>query len=545
MMRGDPYNYKIADQEWEMEAIHRLNGATFAGEMLRDEAPLDGRLVDRFHETNVYVICVRERELLGMVAVGFERPFSFDEMVADLDERLPEGHSWCEIRLLAMAPERRGGAMLAGLVGGVLEVMAARGRDAAVIFAPTRQLKLCEHLGFVPCGPAVGKEGALCQPMQLDVARFHRLRVASGVGYARASEVDGDAVLSFLPGPVTPSAAVRAAFEMGAISHRSEEFRDMVEEIQLQLHSLTSANYVSLLAGGGTLANDAVAAQLKQLGTPGLVVSCGEYGERLADHARRWQLPHEHLALPFGMAPEAHRVAALLDKRPAVEWLWMTHCEMSNGAMMDLDVFTHLCHSRGLRLALDCTSSIGVVPVNLNDVWMASATSGKGLGAVTGVALVLHRQAFGPTLAGVPRCMDVGLCAESHGVPFTLSSHLVRALRCALQETCREGKWHRIERLGNAVRRGMTELGMRPVGPASGSPAVLTYHIPERFSAREFADLMEAHGLWLNTRSRHLAAKRHFQICLMGEQSADHVAELLRRLERLFPQAPEKSLELV
>ena len=57
---------------------------------------------------------------------------------------------------------------------------------------------------------------------------------------------------------------------------------------------------MQILVGSGTLANDVVAAQLSLDPGPGLVVTNGEFGERLADHARRMHLPHEALVFEWG-----------------------------------------------------------------------------------------------------------------------------------------------------------------------------------------------------------------------------------------------------
>jgi hypothetical protein len=46
------------------------------------------------------------------------------------------------------------------------------GFDLALISGTTRQLKLYEHLGFVPFGPLVGTPEALFQPMMLTLERF-------------------------------------------------------------------------------------------------------------------------------------------------------------------------------------------------------------------------------------------------------------------------------------------------------------------------------------------------------------------------------------
>src|SRR5438132_1659195 len=46
---------KIATQEWEFEAIHRLNYKTFVEEIPQHAARAAPRLVDKFHLENTYI----------------------------------------------------------------------------------------------------------------------------------------------------------------------------------------------------------------------------------------------------------------------------------------------------------------------------------------------------------------------------------------------------------------------------------------------------------------------------------------------------------
>jgi len=69
------------------------------------------------------------------------------------------------------------------------------------------------------------------------------------------------------------------------------------------------AKRVELLLGSGTLANEVIAGQLALTAEPGVVLSNGEFGQRLIDHAQRWRLPVRTLELEWGatFAPDAVR----------------------------------------------------------------------------------------------------------------------------------------------------------------------------------------------------------------------------------------------
>src|SRR5439155_25494446 len=70
---------KLASEPWELDQVHALNHKTFAVEIPRYERAPGGRLVDRFHDENTYVVSPRGRRVAGMMAIRDKRPFSLDE----------------------------------------------------------------------------------------------------------------------------------------------------------------------------------------------------------------------------------------------------------------------------------------------------------------------------------------------------------------------------------------------------------------------------------------------------------------------------------
>lgn len=157
--------FKIADAPDEFEQIHRLNYRTFVEEIPQHQPNSKKRLVDRFHNENTYVICLRDSRLLGMLALRTQRPFSLDAKVPDLDTYLPPSRHICEVRLLAIESDHRKGRILAGLFRQAWCQAMAWDCDLAIISGTTRQARLYRHLGFVPFGPLVGTPGARYQPM--------------------------------------------------------------------------------------------------------------------------------------------------------------------------------------------------------------------------------------------------------------------------------------------------------------------------------------------------------------------------------------------
>jgi len=168
--------FKIAETQNEFEQIFRLNYKTFVEEIPQHERNEEKRLVDKFHAENTYLICMDGDRLLGMLAVRDKRPFSLDLKLTQLDSYLPPYNSICEIRLLAVEPDRRKTHVFGGLILQLAKYCDDQGYDLGIMSGTTRQLKMYRNFGFVPFGTLVGKDGAQYQPMYLTLDSYHKFR---------------------------------------------------------------------------------------------------------------------------------------------------------------------------------------------------------------------------------------------------------------------------------------------------------------------------------------------------------------------------------
>jgi aspartate aminotransferase-like enzyme len=521
--------FKIADEEWMFEAIHRLNYQTFVEEIPQHEPNPHRRLIDRFHHQNTYFVCLRRRRLLGMVALRAKRPFSLDQKLADLDSYLPHARSLCELRLLTVAPDARAGVICYGLMRALYEYCHRSGHDVAVISATERQLKLYRHLGFVSFGPLVGSQEAQFQPMYITIDRAGSL-ADSRLRHLRRLPLHGSQA-NFLPGPVALSQNVRRRFTELPVSHRSESFAADFRATQKLLCDLVNARHVEILMGSGTLANDAIAAQLSLLSSPGWILSHGEFGARLIDHASRFGLAFEVLRTEWGEAFQPERIQRALARSPDRRWLWAVHCETSTGVLNDLSALKEICARHHLRLNLDCISSIGTMPVDLAGVALATAVSGKGLGAFPGLAMVFHDQPLAAAPGRLPRYLDLGYYSANGGIPFTFSSNSLYALRAALENAPCD--FASLRELSAWLRSELRGLGWQIVGDENHlSPAVTTIAVPAHLSSSDLGKRLAAAGYLLSYQSGYLLERNWLQICLMGEVQEPELKSLVAELRR-------------
>jgi aspartate aminotransferase-like enzyme len=523
--------FKMASEPWEFEQIHRLNYRTFVEEIPQHHPNSDGRLIDRFHDRNVYFVCLQGRQVVGMISVHFDRPFSVDQKVGDIERYLPPGtKNLAEIRLLATEKEHRGGRMFVGLISAVGTYLAERGCDVALISGTTRQLKLYRHLGFEPFGPLVGTPGAMYQPMYITRQRFKDV-IRTFLPTFQTD--DGFGAVSFQPGPVDITPEVRKAFAAAPVSHRCDRFVEDFRQTQAALCELVGARHVQILTGSGTLANDVVAAQISLLGGRGMILSNGEFGERLADHGCRIGLDFIRHVKSWGGVFDLSEIESRLAADPEIRWLWAVHCETSTGVLNDLAGLKRLAKSRDLRLCLDCISSIGTVPVDLSDLYLASGISGKGLRGYPGLSLVFHNHEIEPAPDRFPRYLDLGFYSAKSGVPFTLCSNLLYALKTAVSQVSASQRFEEIAHHGAYVRRRLEDMGLSIVGPEGhASPAVISIALPASIDAIKVGDRLADAGFHLSYKSDYLLGRNWVQICLMGQYARETIDRMLTILQR-------------
>lgn len=531
--RHSPLVFKFASEDWEIEQIHRLNYRTFVEEIPQHQASPTHRLVDKFHAENTYLICLHDQKLAGMLAARSKRPFSLDQKLPDLDSYLPGGRTVCEVRLLAIDKQfrgSRGGQILSGLLALLWQHGVEKGYDMAIISGTMRQLRLYQHLGFVPFGPVVGSGEAQFQPMFVKMETFE----VTAREFLRSSPAKSfqPSAANFLPGPVAVRREVRRAFEQSPESHRAEGFKLEFEATRQILRDLAGARHVELLLGSGTLANDVVAGQLSLLSGRGVVLSNGEFGRRLLDQARRFRLQHDPMEFNCGQALDLDAVRRKLSQVPAPTWLWCVHCETSTGVLNDVARLKEMCAEHGVKLCLDCISTLGTLPVDLAGVYLATGTSGKGLRAYPGVSMVFYHH--DPVASDrLPRYLDLGFYAQQEGIPFTFSSNLLHALHAAVRGVNWERRFAGTSETSTWLRTKLVELGFNLVGSSTRtSPAVFTIELPSALNSVDVGRRMQEAGFLLSCNSDYLRRRNWIQICLMGESAQEKVLALVNALHR-------------
>ncbi|MCM3609952.1 aminotransferase class V-fold PLP-dependent enzyme [Planococcus sp. MERTA32b] len=523
--------YKIASEPEEMEQIYKLNYETFVEEIPQHQQNQERRLVDKFDQENIYIIAKDAEEVIGMIAVRVNRPFSLDHKLEDLDRYLPEGANPCEVRLLSVKGSYRKSQVFFQLVNVLVGYCLEGNYDMALISGTDRQIRLYKKIGFEPFGEMVGTEGAMFQPMVLTKEKFETTSKA----FSKLMQKKRPSpTLNFLPGPVAISKTVEQAFSSPVISHRSENFIEEMKTVRSKLCGLVNAQYAQIAVGTGTLANDLVAAQIRKLPGRGLILANGEFGYRLIDHAARFGLAYDTLEKSWNEKVGIEEIAAYIESNTEIGWIWTVHCETSTGFLFDLESLTELAKKRGIKLCVDACSSVGIVPVDFADVHLASAVSGKGLASYPGLAIVFHQEPVLPDRS-IPRYLDLGQYAVADSIPYTHSSNLVSALHAAIKDVNFENR----KLMGEAAKNLLTQAGFTVLGDECYSPGILTIPLPDILRSRDIGEKLKREGVLVSYESDYLLKRNWIQFALMGAHTLKEFESALAALQKTMHRKAE------
>jgi hypothetical protein len=163
------YSFRLAQSHDEREQILQLLHRTFVLEVRQDADTGTGRLVDKFHHKNTYIVAVHQRRVCGMVAVHDRPPFSAAgalDREGILERLCPK---LLEVRRLAVELAERSGLVFAGLIWSVYEYAQRGGYRYIAISGLLERQGMYEKLGFRPLGAPVRKGEAYFVPMLVDL----------------------------------------------------------------------------------------------------------------------------------------------------------------------------------------------------------------------------------------------------------------------------------------------------------------------------------------------------------------------------------------
>jgi alanine-glyoxylate transaminase/serine-glyoxylate transaminase/serine-pyruvate transaminase len=196
-----------------------------------------------------------------------------------------------------------------------------------------------------------------------------------------------------IPGPVELSPAVLAAAAGPPPSHLSPRLLDAFGtclERMRQVWQADAASQPFLLAGSGTLAMEAAAANLIEPGDRAVVLITGYFSDRMVEILRRYGADVVPVDAPVGTVPSVEDVRAALAQGPC-KALFATHVDTSTGVRVDPEPFCRLAREAGALAVFDgvCAAAGERFEMAAWDADVYFTASQKAIGMPPGLALLV------------------------------------------------------------------------------------------------------------------------------------------------------------
>lgn len=317
--------------------------------------------------------------------------------------------------------------------------------------------------------------------------------------------------------------ATKKALRERPFSHRSERFASLFRASRERLAELSGERYASILAcGSGTWANEMMVWMFAPAAKKPLVLTNGEFGNRLAAQLSACRRDAGIADFGFGNPIGEARLRKVLEENPAADLIFCVACETSWGGLTDLRMLSRVARERGITICLDAMSAVGFSPeiFSFPNIVAISASSGKGLVALPGIAVLFIDSGKEIPAAPRPRIFDVReyfAAAENDAPLNTLSSVPLNAFHASLGEILALGTGtyrRRLTEIKSRLIRCAGTFGVMPF-PHSDSPMITAFRAGG--NAEKFLAALGKRGFSAYTQPRYLRERGLFELAVMGD----------------------------
>lgn len=283
------------------------------------------------------------------------------------------------------------------------------------------------------------------------------------------------------PGPSPVHPRVLRAMSTPVIGHLDPEFLNIMNETQQLLrYVFQTKNELTIpISGTGSAGMEAALCNFIEPGDNVLIAVMGYFGERMVDMARRYGANVDRLDKPWGEIFDPAEIEKQL-RQKKYKLFAFVHAETSTGAQqLNVKEIAALAHAHGALVVMDCVTSLGGVPVEIDawDVDIAYSCSQKCLSCPPGLAPLT----VSPRAREVLRArktpvanwyLDLTMVEKywgnertyHHTAPITMNYALREGLRIVAEEGL-EARWARHRANAEMLWAGLEELDLPPFVP--------------------------------------------------------------------------------
>ena len=277
------------------------------------------------------------------------------------------------------------------------------------------------------------------------------------------------------PGPSDVHPRVLSVMTTPLMGHLDPQFLVLMNEVQGMLRDafLTKNPFTLPISATGMAGMETCLVNLLEPGDKMVACVKGFFGTRIFDVAQRTGADITRLDVPWGQVFDLNVVRETLKKvRPKV--LGMVHAETSTGAWQPIEELGKMCHEFDTLLVVDAVTSLGCVPLKV-DEWEIDAIfscSQKGLSCPPGLSPV----SFSPRALDVIKnrkspvqswYLDMQMVSKywsedrqyHHTAPITMIYAIREGLRILLEEGL-PARWERHTKNHKALKAGLVAMGL-------------------------------------------------------------------------------------
>jgi len=277
------------------------------------------------------------------------------------------------------------------------------------------------------------------------------------------------------PGPSDTPARILEALARPTIGHLDPVFLQLMDEIRAKLKEVfrTTNEMTMAMSGTGSAGMETVCVNLIEPGDRVLIAVNGVFGGRMVDVATRCGGVVEKIEAPWGTVFDQNEIAKAIERvKPKV--FGIVHAETSTGAHQPVDRIGEAARANGALFVMDCVTSLGGAPVEIDKWGVDAAYSGTqkclscppGLSPVTFSARAMAALAARKTKVQ-SWYLDLSMIknywgqerAYHHTAPINMLYGLHEALSIVLEEGL-EKRFERHRAMHQLLKDGLAKMGI-------------------------------------------------------------------------------------
>ncbi|MFO0938255.1 MAG: alanine--glyoxylate aminotransferase family protein [Gemmataceae bacterium] len=296
------------------------------------------------------------------------------------------------------------------------------------------------------------------------------------------------------PGPSDAHPRVLTAMTTPLLGHLDPQFLEMMNETQDMMRQVYQTNNKMTfpISATGMAGMECCLVNLIEPGDKVIICNKGFFGNRMVDVAGRAGAQVTVLEKIWGEAFDPQEIRdAIAKTKPKA--LGIVHAETSTGVCQPLEEIGKICRESGVLLIVDCVTSLGCIPVKL-DEWgidAAYSCSQKGLGCPPGLSPISFSdravdvlksrktkvQSWYLDLTTIQSYWGADR-AYHHTAPISMVYALREGLRIVLEEGL-EARYARHRKNHLALKAGLEAMGLTfTANPAYQLPQLNAIRIP-------------------------------------------------------------------